>query len=87
MVSICEGSSLGDAREMEKEEANRLGYKCLNGKKNCNRASPVVPIMETTNGLMVCHKASECTKYCPKECESGRNCVCQCNLGNCFCEC
>ncbi|CAA7053571.1 unnamed protein product [Microthlaspi erraticum] len=83
----CFCSSLGDAREMEKEEVNRLGQKCPDGNKNCNRSPPVLPLIETTKQLIVCQKASECTKYCPKQCKSGRNCVCQCNLGNCFCDC
>lgn len=47
MVCICEqGSSLGDAREMVKEEVNCIGGKCPKGKKNCNCLPPIAHKMD-----------------------------------------
>ncbi|KAF8095372.1 hypothetical protein N665_0335s0020 [Sinapis alba] len=71
IIPFC--SYLVDAREMT--EVNCLAEKCPEGKKNCNCLSPVTPMVETN---VLCHKADDCKKYCPKGCKP-RQCFCQCD--------
>ncbi|CAF2062052.1 unnamed protein product [Brassica napus] len=84
VVYVREGSYLVDARVMTEEEVNCLSEKCPQEKKNCNSSSPLAPTMETT---ALCYEDNDCNKYCPKECNSSRPCVCACNGGQCFCQC
>ncbi|KAH0919765.1 hypothetical protein HID58_027425 [Brassica napus] len=67
--SLQTGSSLGDAREMAKEEVNCIDGKCPDGKKNCNCLPPVAPVMYSYKINATCHRDIECIKFCPKGCK------------------
>ncbi|CAN6934344.1 unnamed protein product [Brassica oleracea var. botrytis] len=82
LSNFCFGSSLGDAREMAKEEVNCIDGKCPDGKKNCNCLPPVAPVMDSDKINATCHRDIECIKFCPKGCKNVN-----CKFGNCFCEC
>ncbi|KAF3520539.1 hypothetical protein DY000_02063386 [Brassica cretica] len=67
IIVFC--SSLGDAREMAKEEVNYIDGKCPDGKKNCNCLPPVAPVMDSYKINATCHRDIECIKFCPKGCK------------------
>ncbi|CAH8327042.1 unnamed protein product [Eruca vesicaria subsp. sativa] len=66
IIFFC--SSLGDAREMVKEEVN-----CM---------PPVEPIMDSYEANASCRRDNECIKYCPKGCMivncNFGTCFCEC---------
>lgn len=79
VVFICDlGLSLGNAREMGKEEVNCIAG-CTHGKKDCN-CPPAITHIEETSGE--CHKESDCDYYMKSFCSRV-----ECMPGTCYHEC
>ncbi|CAH2066256.1 unnamed protein product [Thlaspi arvense] len=73
LTVILLSSSLGDARDMAKEEVNCIGGKC---------PEEIASTMDTFEANAYCRRDKDCIQFCPKGCK-----IVNCNFGTCFCEC